>query len=520
MNTKKMILLALWLAGTFIMLPAQELKRDIRLNDDDASSLLFFPPKPNPTRGETLLLPEKGYCYYFENLEKPERDISYFYDEKGTLKTQIRKALIDSPYLLSMKIVYNQMQPIDGINMPDTATYYQDAEMTKLDYRIYWNWKLYEVSPIDSFYFEQVWQVWDSIGKKWYNYEKYYYGFIDTVLWELNRLKEYQGNGANGWSMIDYDIILPLYDDNGFVTGIMQDISGNKYKSIYDLNEDGSVRTRYSYRYDSENQPVLISISEFEWQEWNGYGGMHSLGVVGGDGLFSKFPWMKLRNKKKSYILSFINEEGEKEFYRQEKKYWNIDAFGSNIDTTFASRDGSPDNLYILEIEENRYDSYGNYILYNCIGYMPPNGSGHQEIGTAAIRKWDHHYADYGEHGVGCDTAMHWRSNWLGNGYEMVFQWADIITQYVGFTVGIEQLTMDNGQLKIAPNPTSGAITISAASEIEQLQIFDITGRLVHSQTPANKEVVFDTGILAKGVYLVQALLRDGEVQRGKIVKN
>jgi len=86
--------------------------------------------------------------------------------------------------------------------------------------------------------------------------------------------------------------------------------------------------------------------------------------------------------------------------------------------------------------------------------------------------------------------------------------------------VGIDELRITNYELRVYPNPASGAITISAASEIEQLQIFDIVGRLVHSQTPASKEVVFDTGILTKGVYLVRALLRDGGVQTGKVVRN
>jgi hypothetical protein len=84
--------------------------------------------------------------------------------------------------------------------------------------------------------------------------------------------------------------------------------------------------------------------------------------------------------------------------------------------------------------------------------------------------------------------------------------------------VGIEQLKIENGELKIYPNPASGIATISATDEIEQLNIFDITGRLVKSQSPANRQVTFDTGILPKGIYLVQARLKDGGVQMGKVV--
>ena len=103
------------------------------------------------------------------------------------------------------------------------------------------------------------------------------------------------------------------------------------------------------------------------------------------------------------------------------------------------------------------------------------------------------------------------------------FQWQGIVCSKrlpynedeEGYTAG-----QNDKQLAIFPNPASGVMTISAVSEIEQLQIFDIVGRLIHSQTSTSKEVVFDTGILAKEVYLVRALLRDGAVQTGKVVVN
>jgi len=86
--------------------------------------------------------------------------------------------------------------------------------------------------------------------------------------------------------------------------------------------------------------------------------------------------------------------------------------------------------------------------------------------------------------------------------------------------VGIGELTIENGELKIYPNPASDIVTISATTEIEQLHIFDLTGRLINSQLPANSQVVFDTGVLPKGIYLVQVRLKDGGVQTGKVVVN
>jgi len=85
--------------------------------------------------------------------------------------------------------------------------------------------------------------------------------------------------------------------------------------------------------------------------------------------------------------------------------------------------------------------------------------------------------------------------------------------------VAISELSPSNKHsLIIAPNPVSGIVTISATAEIEQLNIFDVMGRLVKSQSPANRQVIFDTGVLPKGVYLVQVRLKDGGVQTGKII--
>jgi hypothetical protein len=84
--------------------------------------------------------------------------------------------------------------------------------------------------------------------------------------------------------------------------------------------------------------------------------------------------------------------------------------------------------------------------------------------------------------------------------------------------VGIEQLQITNYELLVYPNPVLGIVTISATAEIQQLNIFDIAGKLVNSQSPTNRQATFDTGVLPKGIYLVQALLKDGRVQTGKVV--
>ena len=517
MNTKKTILLVLWFAGSSMMLPAQWLNHDFRLTNEDEFSRPLFRSKPKPVRGQPLLLPEKGYIYsYYMDLRSHE--LSYFYDEEGILKTELRISLIPDDFA-TVKIDYNQTLTIDGLDMPDTATYYYDTDMTRPVRRKYWNWRLFDVAPIDSFYFEEIYQNWDTPNKRWVNHYKDYYGFIDTVMWELNRDRRYGGDG-DGWSIArDWTDSL-LYDDRGFVAGMIKGMDEDRVKRIYDLNEDGSVRIDSFYYYNSEGQPDLLRrIDEYEWQEWNGYGDMNLTFVIGGDGLFSFFPWMKFRNKRTTWDSYYINNEGEKEFSFKKKKYWNTGPYDSNIDSVFISPDGSPENLYLYYIEENLYDSYGNYIKYSNTGYDPPDETGHQTMNPPAVYEYYYHYIDYGEHGIGCDTMMFWLSNWdePSGTYEMKLQTAIIITQFVGFT-GIVEINDGPKTLSIFPNPVSGIVTITASSAIQQLSIYDITGRLVASPSPAGERVVFDTGALPQGIYIVRALLKDGGVRTGKVV--
>jgi hypothetical protein len=228
---------------------------------------------------------------------------------------------------------------------------------------------------------------------------------------------------------------------------------------------------------------------------------------------------MELRNKRTSWTIYNVNNEGEKILDALFRKNWYTGTYDSNIDTIFLSLNDNPDDLYLFYIEENLYDSYGNYVKYSRIGYDPPDETGHQTMSGVLIYKYDYHYTDYGEFGMGCDTSMLWGSKWddSTHTYDLVFYSAEIITQFVGLT-GIDEINDMPKMLTIAPNPVSGIVTISATDEIQQLHIFDITGRLVSSQSPANKQATFDTGVLPQGIYLVQALLKDGRVQTGKVV--
>jgi hypothetical protein len=84
--------------------------------------------------------------------------------------------------------------------------------------------------------------------------------------------------------------------------------------------------------------------------------------------------------------------------------------------------------------------------------------------------------------------------------------------------VGIEQLTMDNGQLKIYPNPVSGQLTIDNGElTMENVKIYDVMGRIVNNcqLSTVNCQLKINVEFLPPGVYF----LRIGN-KTAKFIKN
>ncbi len=74
------------------------------------------------------------------------------------------------------------------------------------------------------------------------------------------------------------------------------------------------------------------------------------------------------------------------------------------------------------------------------------------------------------------------------------------------------------------PNPTSQLVTIKSLTEsqIMSFELFDIAGKKVHSELnkDLSKEIKYDTNTLVKGVYLLKALLSDGNRASVKLIIN
>ena len=70
------------------------------------------------------------------------------------------------------------------------------------------------------------------------------------------------------------------------------------------------------------------------------------------------------------------------------------------------------------------------------------------------------------------------------------------------------------------PNPTTGIITVSSTQVIANIEVFDITGKLVYSQKNNNKQAntQLDLSILSNGIYFINVQTENGSISKSKIV--
>ncbi len=78
---------------------------------------------------------------------------------------------------------------------------------------------------------------------------------------------------------------------------------------------------------------------------------------------------------------------------------------------------------------------------------------------------------------------------------------------------GIEEF--ENGGVVVYPNPTNEMINVSSEFEIIEIQIFDLTGKVVQKETTAS----FNVSELNNGVYIINVLTENGLAQKHFVKK-
>ena len=73
--------------------------------------------------------------------------------------------------------------------------------------------------------------------------------------------------------------------------------------------------------------------------------------------------------------------------------------------------------------------------------------------------------------------------------------------------------------ISLYPNPVKNKLFINTTANIEQLEIYSITGQLVKQQTSFKDKVSINTEDLIAGVYFVKVTTKEGLVSTHKIIK-
>ncbi|MCF0200306.1 MAG: T9SS type A sorting domain-containing protein, partial [Bacteroidales bacterium] len=76
----------------------------------------------------------------------------------------------------------------------------------------------------------------------------------------------------------------------------------------------------------------------------------------------------------------------------------------------------------------------------------------------------------------------------------------------------------DNG-CRLYPNPASTMLRIETESPMQQVEVFDLLGRLVLRENPNANSACIDLSHCENGVYFIQILHENGAQQVQKVVK-
>ena len=110
----------------------------------------------------------------------------------------------------------------------------------------------------------------------------------------------------------------------------------------------------------------------------------------------------------------------------------------------------------------------------------------------------------------GMDAATDWVAGKLNciTNTVCAYQMSDLVTINVGNSVGLDNVEL-NTKIGVSPNPVQNTLSISSDLEIEKVEIYNILGQLI--QTESSK--VFNVSNLNSGVYVLKIITSNGVAQ-------
>jgi hypothetical protein len=448
--------------------------------------------------------PVKGELYLVDETEI----IGYIYHtigKNGMLDKQILVCHDPTKLYDSTVSVMNRTSYTKGKNLIDTAYNYwknSDGSFT-LDFRKTLCYHYFDYFERDSFYYEYIFQKWNNIDKQWDNQIREKLGYHDTLVQFQNRASRHLSGLENTWELNEYAYDSISYNYQGIVDTLymIRYIDGGNqllYKIGFTNDEQGRYIQMNFFSKQGNKWVEGDIISNITWTEWNGF--MYGREIAIGKEILTPYK----RTKISSY---YINTPTQKYYYQ---KWWDTNNTISNHDTLYYVLEGKK---FPCDAFNNIYNEYGDFVEWRNTGFSYPDENGKHTIYNYSTQYFKYTYDEI----YGLKEKKTYIINLKNNKIDTVFLSGFKYTEFAPVSI-TEPPQSFEPTLRLVPNPVSGMVTISTTAEMQQLNIFDITGRLVGSQSPAGNQVVFDTGVLPKGVYLVQALLKDGGQRTGKMV--
>ena len=459
------------------------------------------------TEYDTVWLPVKATEY--QHLSNSVFKNEYEYSESGLLQKWNNWYNIDGTNYIA-EYIYNQTHLIEGEDVIDTITYHvYDNGGNPMPFRRF----TYENYHADFWYASND-QTWEN--DQWtttYRSETYLLDTLNVV-------------GFRYWDRrFNYGVLTEGYyrtlefDERQNVSAVLRqnyvpetgkyELSG-KNEYLYDEN---NICYENHFFLDYGNGWMPYSMSYWKWAEFHGF--------LNGDLLYVEYGGVPdlYRPNKPAIQSSYYYDGGQFNFNWERHNFWNVDGNPSVEEYVYRK---SGDSLYPEAFQGYYLDEHENLREYTIILMYPPGyqGEHHDTCGY-----WKQTHINYYDERNRFYKYDMYQISFYENEGSMENEWlsttvVDSFT-YVLKPVNIEELLAESkSELKIVPNPSDGTVRITAEDDIAAITLYASDGRLAYSRDGTGKEMIVNTEGLAAGVYIVRALLRDGVVRTGKLIKN
>ena len=424
----------------------------------------------------------------------------YEYNENGLLK-KITVYLDNGDITAWVSCNNTYIDPLVDV----TDTIYHEAFMDLYPKHRYY----YNNRQADSSYWEKYYQLWD--GEKWNTESKTYVHLLDTAT-----VSEFQDHieifDRNGNIIMGQKASL-TFDSQGNVSEAVAEIYDTDTKQykislkyVYWYDNNGKCITRNGYYYtDSGTWHLLTKLTDIEWFEFYGFDNGDILFFGKPLGLYSDY---SPKNKNKMSNLKFwkLSSSGM-ELFNIDTIKWTLEPFSAH---------------YLNYWGGNKCLSGHDYYEYNEHHHIIASGR-FNYLGNCDPIPFDFLTNDYTNkydaRGRRYEYIMHQEDLGLSDTlYYVDFAYTVDSFTYIVRQVGIDELSLEQPPLSIVPNPSDETVRITAEDFIATITLYTSDGRLAHSQDGSGKEVTINLQGVAKGIYIVQARLKNGKVQTGKMV--